>query len=195
MFGVPGEDCPLRGANYMIATFIILLALLPPSYILWLRDVIQHLKLEKLWFILCASVVQFEKKERKRGVRSWTALNLSFKPPPTEYKVWTHSHRSYFWKTLMRRICCSLKSRNTNGKCSRFKWPRCKWFMRIYTVYLELLSGFFWLLMFQMFVSLSKDLKPLEGSLNVKLGVCFECIRHPDWTWSLDAPCIIEDAG
>lgn len=48
MFGVPGEDCPLRGANYMNATFIILLALLPPSYVLWLRDVIQHLKLEKL---------------------------------------------------------------------------------------------------------------------------------------------------
>lgn len=86
---------------------------------MWLRDVIQHLKLEKLWFILCASVVQFEKKERKRGVRSWTALNLSFKPPPTEYKVWTHSHRSYFWKTLMRRIwaaCLKAETQMVNAR-------------------------------------------------------------------------------
>ncbi len=56
LFSVPGDDSPLSGANYKIATFIMLLArrlvLLncknPQPHILWLRDVIKHLELEKL---------------------------------------------------------------------------------------------------------------------------------------------------
>ena len=71
IFGVVGEGCLLKGSNRTVAAYIMLLArrlvLLdwkspkPPSHNLWLRDVLQNLKLEKLRLTLCGSTNKFEK--------------------------------------------------------------------------------------------------------------------------------------
>lgn len=71
VFGVPGEDSPLRGLNSTVARFITLLArrliLLnwkqtqPPTHTALVKDVMQHLKLEKLRFTLRGSIEKFHK--------------------------------------------------------------------------------------------------------------------------------------
>ena len=74
IFGVAGENSPLRGSNKVVARFTTLLArrliLLnwkqanPPSHTMWRRDAMQHLALEKLRFTLRGSEESFHRTWR-----------------------------------------------------------------------------------------------------------------------------------
>ena len=69
IFGTARENSPLRGSNLTVVRFTTLLArrliLLnwkntnPPSFLMWRRDVVHHLSLEKLRFTLRGSETRF----------------------------------------------------------------------------------------------------------------------------------------
>lgn len=71
IFGVPSADSSLKGCNLIVAKFITLLArrlillnwkqIHPPTYTAWLKDVMQHLRLEKLRFTLKGTTERFYK--------------------------------------------------------------------------------------------------------------------------------------